>query len=153
MKLIKGFMAILIILSASLQSLSATRLSLSIDEDLNGGYVDLGECKIHLKNNNKLLGKVRIRVNYEVYGKNFVKGYFLIQQGYKAKKVSLSNVREVRLGFIHWPCKGKIMIKTNEGKEYPLKYYVVSREPIQIITKKRGILNLRFHKFKYIERI
>jgi hypothetical protein len=151
MRLIKYFTIILVIFSTF--SLSAGELTLSVDEEAGGGYVNLGTCKIHLKNTNTLTGKVRIRFNYDIYGKNFEKGSFAIQDGYNIKKVLLADVKELRLAFIHWPFKGKIMIKTKNGKEYPLKYYIVSREPVQIITKKRDVLNLDFSKFTFIERL
>jgi hypothetical protein len=118
---------------------------------IDTGWVNLGKCIIHLKNKNKLTGKVRMRFNYPVYGKNYSKGYFFIQSGYDKNKIALKKVKIIRLDHIKYPFKGKIMLTTFSEKEYPLKHYIVSRAPIQFIGPTKGILSLRFRVIEKIE--
>ena len=152
----KKITIILLIFSCILlfsQSLLSDDLENELEtESLDTGWVNLGICIIHLKNKNKLTGIVRMRFNYPVYGKNYIKGYFFIKQGYDLKKLSLRKVKKIRLDHVRYPYKGKIMLTSFDGKEYPLKNYIVSREPIQFSSKNRGIINLRFRLIKFIER-
>ncbi len=138
-------------------SISAIINADDLDKELNEaeamdtGWVSLDNCIIHLKNGNKLIGKVRMRFNYPIHGINYKKGFFLIQKDYNVQKLSLKNVKKIRLDHVRYPYKGKIVLTAKSGKEYPLKNYIVSREPIQYISPK-GILSLRFRVIKFIER-
>lgn len=153
MKFEKIFCIVTIIfLSISINAFTANNLSFDADGEYEMSYTNLGRCIIYLKNGNKIKGNVRMRFNFPQLGENFKDGKFNIQTGYNKKHVLLTNVKELRLAYIKWPYKGKIMLKLKNGKELPLKNFIVAREPIQLMTKNRGVLNLRFKVIVKIER-
>ena len=144
---------LLLVMIAASGLYSAREIDLdAVEAGIDTDFVNLGKCKVFLKNSNVLIGKVRMRFNFPVYGKNYVNGKFYIHTGYPRTDIALSEVDEIRLGQVLYPHRGKIMIKSTEGKEYPLKYFVVSREPIQLISgTRRGVVNLRLNTINYIK--
>lgn len=144
---------ILFIMIVSSGLYSAREIDLdAVEAGIDTNFVNLGKCKVFLKNGNVIEGKVRMRFNFPVYGKNYVDGKFLIHTGYARADIALTEVAEIRLGQVLYPHRGKIMIKSIDGKEYPLKYFIVSREPIQLISgTRRGVVNLRLNTINYIK--
>ncbi len=143
----------IIIVSSVLYSLREIDLD-AVEAGIDSNFVNLGKCKVFLKNGNVIEGKVRMRFNFPVYGKNYVNGKFLIHTGYSRTDIALKEIAEIRLGQVLYPHRGKIMIKSTDGKEYPLKYFVVSREPIQLVSAtRRGVVNLRLNTINYIKMV
>ena len=150
--MLRNLFFILILLVGNAAGYSAQGVDFDAAESaIDADFVNLGKCKVFLKNNNVLEGTVRMRLNFPVYGKNFVNGKFFIQNGYPKSEVQLSEVDEIRLYQVLYPFRGKIMIKCTDGKEYPLKFFIVSREPVQIASQAGGVINLMLNSVKYFK--